>query len=80
MHEFYKIESKIESLLNGLGYSEKCHNPSIDHYGSISSEFKNQYPDFPWKKMAGMRDKLVHEYFDVKLIFFGIPFHLNCQN
>lgn len=32
----------------------------------ISSEFKNQYPDFPFKKMAGMRDKLVHEYFDVK--------------
>ncbi len=26
-----------------------------------------QYPNIPWKEMAGMRDKLIHNYFGVKL-------------
>jgi len=32
---------------------------------SISEEFKNSYPDIPWKKIASMRDVLIHEYFNV---------------
>lgn len=28
----------------------------------ISPEFKTGYPDVPWKKMAGMRDILIHAY------------------
>ena len=27
----------------------------------------NQYPGIPWKDIAGMRDKLAHEYFGVDL-------------
>ena len=27
---------------------------------------KKQHPQIPWKDMAGMRDKLIHEYFGVK--------------
>lgn len=25
-------------------------------------EFRSRYPDVPWSDMAGMRDKLIHEY------------------
>lgn len=32
----------------------------------IPDEIKDQYPEVPWKEMAGMRDKLVHFYFGVK--------------
>lgn len=29
--------------------------------------FKNKYPQVPWKKIAGTRDKLIHLYFGVNL-------------
>ena len=31
----------------------------------VSSELKERYPDIEWKAIAGMRDKLVHDYFGV---------------
>jgi uncharacterized protein with HEPN domain len=33
----------------------------------IPEETRKKYPQVPWKEMAGMRDKLTHEYFGVKL-------------
>jgi len=33
----------------------------------LSSEIKEKYPNLPWKDMAGMRDKLIHDYFGVDL-------------
>jgi len=33
----------------------------------IPDSVKNHYPEMPWKDMAGMRDKLIHEYFGVDL-------------
>jgi uncharacterized protein with HEPN domain len=32
---------------------------------SLSSEFKELHTEIEWKKIAGMRDKLIHEYFRV---------------
>lgn len=34
---------------------------------NIPTSFKAKYPEIPWKQMAGMRDVLIHEYFDVDL-------------
>jgi len=33
----------------------------------IPEAVKNHYPQIPWRDMAGMRDKLIHEYFGVNL-------------
>ncbi len=33
----------------------------------IPEEIKTQFPKIPWRLMAGMRDKLSHEYFGVDL-------------
>ncbi len=33
----------------------------------IPKEIRDKYPDIPWKYIAGMRDKLIHEYHGVDL-------------
>lgn len=33
----------------------------------LSKEMKDRYPDIPWRKITGMRDKLIHDYFGVDI-------------
>lgn len=33
----------------------------------IPDEIRQQYPSIPWREMAGMRDKLTHDYFGVNV-------------
>jgi uncharacterized protein with HEPN domain len=33
----------------------------------VPNEIRERYPDLPWKRMASMRDILVHGYFKVNL-------------
>ncbi|MEI6243224.1 MAG: DUF86 domain-containing protein [Chlamydiota bacterium] len=35
---------------------------------NLPLSFRAQHPEIPWKQMAGMRDILIHEYFDVDLV------------
>ncbi|EAZ91972.1 HepT-like ribonuclease domain-containing protein [Crocosphaera chwakensis] len=32
---------------------------------NVSSDVREDYPHVPWKSIAGMRDKLVHEYWAI---------------
>ncbi|MBI4163140.1 MAG: DUF86 domain-containing protein [Candidatus Aenigmarchaeota archaeon] len=34
---------------------------------NLPKEFIKKYPSEPWEDIAGMRDKLIHHYFDVDL-------------
>jgi len=34
---------------------------------NLSKEFRAKHREIPWRDIAGMRNKLIHEYFGVKL-------------
>ena len=40
----------------------------------IPDSVRSQYPDIPWRDIAGMRDKLIHDYFnaDVRIIWKAV--------
>lgn len=70
---------EIEAFVAGLNYDEffrdrKTVNAvirSLEVMGEaakrIPGNIRDRYPDIPWKRMAGMRDKLIHEYAGVDL-------------
>ena len=33
----------------------------------LSQGLRSRYPDIPWRRMAGLRDVLIHDYFGVDL-------------
>lgn len=34
---------------------------------NLSDEIRSNHPEVPWKNLAGMRDRLIHQYFGVNL-------------
>lgn len=34
---------------------------------NVSDQLKQKHPEVPWREIAGMRDILIHEYFEVDL-------------
>jgi len=35
--------------------------------GRVSEEVRAEYPEIPWPQIVGLRNRLIHEYFRVKL-------------
>ena len=35
--------------------------------GKVSAEIRTQYSDIPWQDISGMRNRLIHAYFDIDL-------------
>jgi uncharacterized protein with HEPN domain len=52
-----KTQDAVIRNIEIIGEATKC----------LSDQLKSQYPEIPWKQIAGMRDTLIHRYFGVKL-------------
>jgi len=71
--------SRIEEYTKAVGYDNFVKNNLIqdgvirqleiigEATKRLSTEFKNKYPNIPWKDVAGMRDKLIHDYLGVDI-------------
>ncbi len=33
--------------------------------GKLPPDFRDSHPDIPWKKIIGLRHRIVHDYFDI---------------
>ena len=70
---------KIEFFVKGLTKTDFDQNAMIqdavirnfeiigEATKKISKQFTQSHPNIPWQDMAGMRDKLIHDYLDVDL-------------
>ncbi len=70
---------KIRGFIQGMDYEQFCQDSktafAVVHGLKIIGEASKRVPDFvkgdhpeiPWRTMAGMRDKLIHNYFGTHL-------------
>jgi uncharacterized protein with HEPN domain len=58
--EFLKDRKTINAVIRSLEVMGEAAK-------KIPENIKTKFPDVPWKRMAGMRDKLIHEYSGVDL-------------
>ena len=76
LHILDEIDA-IEKFVAGTSFEEfvsdlkttKAVERSLEIIGeaakNLSEEFCKNVPDIPWRDIAGIRDKIIHHYFDV---------------
>lgn len=70
---------KIQGYIKKISYEQFSKNSMIsdavirnlevigEAVKSLPSEIKNKHPNIEWRKISGLRDILIHEYFGINL-------------
>ncbi len=66
--EFYTDKKTINACIRSLEII-------VEATKKIPSEIRQQKPLLPWQAIAGMRDKLIHDYFGVDLAIVWQTIH-----
>jgi uncharacterized protein with HEPN domain len=79
LEDIIKAMDKIEDYIEGLSLEElredtKTFEAVIWNFTvlgeavkGVPEEVRAQAPEIPWKEMAGMRDKLIHQYSEIDI-------------
>jgi len=71
--------SEIQEFTEGMSFEKFSYDRKTTHavircfeiigeaVKNIPDAVKAKYPKIPWREIAGMRDKIIHEYFGVNL-------------
>ena len=59
-HDFLEDELRQDGVIRQLSIIGEA-------VKQLSDETRQDYPSVPWQDIAGMRDKLIHDYFGVDL-------------
>ncbi|MEQ6377466.1 DUF86 domain-containing protein [Bacillaceae bacterium S4-13-56] len=77
LEDIYNASSKIQTYTNGLSYDEFIDNEMVadaviknilvigEAVKNIPDEIRKNNPQIEWRKMAGMRDMVIHGYFSI---------------
>lgn len=69
----------VDQFIDGMSFDDFQNDPktvfavtrAIEIIGEATKKIpmplREQYPEIPWKGVTGMRDKVIHAYFGVKL-------------
>jgi uncharacterized protein with HEPN domain len=67
IEDYTREMSENEFLTNSMAHDAVVRQIEIigEAARNISDEFQGKYPELPWAKMVGIRNKITHEYFNV---------------
>lgn len=79
VRDIAEMISKVQNFVEGVAYQDFVENDekvfavirALEVIGEaakqIPDSIQDHYAEIPWRAVAGMRDKLIHEYFGVNL-------------
>lgn len=72
---FMQIEDYMDGVSHDEFFSDKLRQDGVirqleimgEAARNVSEDLRNEYPQIPWRQMIGLRNRMIHAYFNVNL-------------